>query len=132
VLALVADRSAPGGLARKEVAEPDPSHDEAVVEMRASSLNRGEVRRLATREEGTVPGWDVAGVVTQPADRGGPPEGARVVGLLNEGAWAQRVAVPANRLAELPDGVSFSDAATLPVAGLTALRTLAVGGLLIQ
>jgi NADPH:quinone reductase-like Zn-dependent oxidoreductase len=54
-----------------------------------------------------------------------------VVGLVHEGAWAQRVAVPVEALAELPDDVSFADAATLPVAGVTAYRTLARGGMLI-
>lgn len=131
MLALVADRSSDIGLAQKEVADPEPRHDEVLVEQRATSLNRGELRRLATRDEGTTPGWDVAGVVVRPADSGGPPEGARVVGLVNEGAWAERVAVPVDAIAELPDAVSFGDASTLPVAGITAYRTLACGGLLI-
>jgi NADPH:quinone reductase-like Zn-dependent oxidoreductase len=132
MLALVADRSAPRGLARAERPEPEPRRNEAIVEQHASSLNRGEIRRLPVREEGTTPGWDVAGVVVQPAPDGGPPEGSRVVGLLDEGAWAERVAIRIDRLAELPDAVSFTDAATLPVAGLTALQTLAYGGLLID
>jgi len=51
-----------------------------------------------------------------------------VVGLAGEGAWAELAAVPTDRLAELPDGVSFEAASTLPVAGLTALRALEVGG----
>jgi NADPH:quinone reductase-like Zn-dependent oxidoreductase len=131
VLALVADRSADLGLSHGEIGEPDPHPDEAIVELRATSLNRGELRRLPTREEGTVPGWDVAGVVVRPAKSGGPEEGARVVGLVNEGAWAERVAVPVATLAELPEGVSFADASTLPVAGITAYRTLALGGMLI-
>ena len=49
-------------------------------------------------------------------------------GLLNEGAWAERVVVPTHALAELPDKVTFSQAATFPVAGLTALYALAKGG----
>ena len=40
-----------------------------------------------------------------------------MVGLLPEGAWAERVAVPAHALAELPDAVTLSQAATFPVAG---------------
>jgi NADPH2:quinone reductase len=133
VLALVADRSSELGVAHKEVDEPEPHPDEALVALRATSLNRGELRRLPTREEGTIPGWDVAGVVAKPAASGaGPAEGARVVGLMsNGGAWAERAAVPVDALAELPDGVSFADASTLPVAGITAYRTLAIGGLLI-
>jgi NADPH:quinone reductase len=38
------------------------------------------------------------------------------------------VAVPTSRLAVLPDGLALQDAATLPLAGLTALRTLRLGG----
>src|SRR4029450_4292330 len=41
---------------------------------------------------------------------------------LPEGAWAGRVAVPTHALAELPEKVTFSQAATFPVAGLTALH----------
>ena len=78
--------------------------------------------------EGWVPGQDVGGVVLKQAEDGsGPPAGARVVALTDEFAWAQRVAVPGHRMAVLPDNVSFAQAATLPVAGLTALRTLRHG-----
>lgn len=127
--ALVARPSAPHSLEHAEVDAPSPQPGEALVEVRAVSLNRGEVRRLPQRREGTVPGWDVAGVVrVRAADGSGPGEGARVVGLANEGAWAELAAVSTHRLAELPDGTSFEDAATLPVAGLTALRALAVAG----
>jgi NADPH:quinone reductase-like Zn-dependent oxidoreductase len=51
-----------------------------------------------------------------------------VVGLKNVGAWAQLAAVKLEHLAELPDGISFEQAAALPVAGLTALRSLEVAG----
>jgi NADPH:quinone reductase-like Zn-dependent oxidoreductase len=51
-----------------------------------------------------------------------------VVGLLPEAAWAQRVAIATHALAALPDTVTFSQAATFPVAGLTALHALAKGG----
>jgi NADPH:quinone reductase-like Zn-dependent oxidoreductase len=54
-----------------------------------------------------------------------------VVGLIGEGAWAERVAVPTHALAELPDKVTFSQAATFPVAGLTALYALAKRGSLL-
>ncbi len=112
-----------------DVADPTPDHNEAVVEVKAFSLNRGETRRLETLEPGTVTGWDVAGVVRrQAADKSGPGEGARVVGLVQAGAWAELAAVRTDQLAELPDTVSFEQAAALPVAALTALRALEVGG----
>ena len=125
--ALVARPSAPQGIELGEVEAPTPVPSEALVEVRAVSLNRGEARYLPNREEGTVHGWDVAGVVREPAaDGSGPAQGARVVGLMDEGAWAELAAVPTRRLAQLPESVSFEDASTLPVAGLTAVRALDV------
>ena len=125
--ALVSMQSAP--YARlADVPEPQPRPDEALVEVAAFSLNRGETRRLETMESGTVTGWDLAGTVRQQGADGGPPEGARVVGLKNVGAWAELVAVNTEHLAELPEGISFEQAAALPVAGLTALRALEVAG----
>ena len=112
-----------------EVDEPRPLPHEALVEVRAISLNRGECRRLEAMEPCSVTGWDLAGVVVQPAaDGSGPPAGARVVGLKNPGAWVQRAAVDTEFLAQLPDGITLEQAATLPVAGLTALLSLQIGG----
>lgn len=112
-----------------DAAEPSPLPHEAVVSVNAISLNRGEVRRLERSEPGTIAGWDLAGTVSRAAaDGSGPPAGARVVGLKLVGAWAELVAVSTEFLAELPDGISLEQAATLPVAGLTALRALEIGG----
>jgi NADPH2:quinone reductase len=112
-----------------EVADPAPLPHEAVVEVKAISLNRGECRRLSTMDAGSVTGWDLAGDVVQAAaDGSGPVVGARVVGLKNPGAWARRAAVDTEFLAQLPDRISLEQAATLPVAGLTALLSLDLGG----
>ena len=112
----------------REVPEPAPAANEALVEVHAFSLNRGELRLMQVRPEGWRPGQDISGVVVGAASDGsGPQPGARVVALTDNAGWAQRAAVPAHRMAALADNVGFEEAAALPVAGLTALRTLRHG-----
>src|SRR3954452_8428577 len=133
IRAVVVDPAAPGKLALKPVELRDPDRDELSVRVTAISLNRGETRRaLQVAEPGWRPGWDFAGVVeTAAADGSGPKPGTRVVGLLPSGAWAERVNCRSHAVAVLPDAVSDAEAATLPVAGLTALHALRQGGLLL-
>jgi NADPH:quinone reductase len=121
----------PGGaepVAIREVADPELRPNEALVAVQAFSLNRGELRLFQVRPEGWRPGQDIAGVVLQAAaDGSGPPAGTRVVALTDQAGWAERAAVPSHRMAPLTDTVSFAAAAALPVAGLTALRSLRHG-----
>jgi NADPH2:quinone reductase len=130
--ALVAVPGVPDGIEIRDVAEPEPISDQALVDVRAASLNRGECSALGAAEDGWRPGWDVAGIVTRAAtDGSGPREGARVVGWVNGGAWSERAAVRTQHLAEVPDDLSLEVASTLPVAGLTAVGLLSVTGTLL-
>jgi NADPH:quinone reductase len=131
--AIVVDPDVPGRLAIKEVEAPQPGPSEALVQVEAISLNRGEVLGAMHAEAGWRPGWDLAGTVIKRAAHGtGPKVGSRVVGSVGAGAWTEQVAAPTNRLAELPASVTFAQAATLPTAGPTALRALEKGGLLLH
>jgi NADPH2:quinone reductase len=132
VLAIV-NRPAGGDIvAIVEVDEPRPEAEEALVQVSAVSVNRGELSLLANRGDGWRPGQDLAGVVVEPAlDGSGPPRGSRVVGLVDSGGWAERVAVPTRRLSVLPPNLAEEIACALPIAGLTALRTVRLVGSLL-
>jgi NADPH2:quinone reductase len=113
----------------EELPVPEPQEGEAIVAVEAFSINRGEVLMLSGPPPGWRPGLDLAGRVVQAAaDGSGPPEGARVVGQAPLGSWATAVAVPTSALAELPDSVSFEQAAPLGAAALTSLRMLRYAG----
>ena len=129
IQAAVVNPSAPSRLTIQSVDVPTPAPNELLVRVKATSLNLGEVRgALTSAEAGYTPGWDIAGVVERAAtDGSGPGKGTRVVGLMNNGGWAESAAIASDRVAALPDDVTFAQAATLPVAGLTALHAVERG-----
>lgn len=52
----------------------------------------------------------------------------RTVGSTRPGGFAEFVAVPADRCYAIPEGMSFVEASTLPVAGMTAHHALTAAG----
>jgi len=108
---------------------PVPASDAVLVDVKAVSVNRGDLLMTTMNPVGWELGWDIAGVVSQAAADGtGPAVGTRVVARVDGAGWAEQAAVPVARLAALPAHVPFTEAATLGVAGLTALRLLRASG----
>ncbi|MFI6321181.1 zinc-binding dehydrogenase [Nonomuraea sp. NPDC050556] len=101
-----------------EVPEPVPGPGQVLVEVHHAGANFGELRHTGHFPAGTIMGFDGAGVLA---------DGTRVVGL-GLGSWAELAVYPADAVAEVPERVSLADAAALPTAGLTALRTLRAAG----
>ena len=95
---------ATGNVVLAETPEPTPDSDEALIRVKAFSLNRGEIRRAATQTAGTPIGWDVVGIVEAPARNGsGPAKGTRVVGFSRRmQGWAERIALPTTDIAAIP------------------------------
>jgi NADPH:quinone reductase-like Zn-dependent oxidoreductase len=123
-----------------------PADDWTIVEVRASSLNHHDLWSLrgVGLSEAQLPmilGCDAAGVdqdgneVIVHAVIGDPSAGDETLdpkrSLLSErhpGTIAERVAVPRRNLVPKPGALSFTDAACLPTAWLTAYRMLTTRG----
>lgn len=143
--AILRDRyGEPEVLALAEVPAPRPGPGDALVRVRASSLNTADLDllrglpRLARIGTGVgrprTPGMgvDLAGEVVDVApDVTDLAPGDRVwADLFDHGtaALADLVRVPAAALSPIPDGVSFADASTAPHSGLLALQGLRATG----
>lgn len=122
-------------LAFAEVADPEPAANEVVIEVATAGVNIGDISSLAWEgwaEPGSIAGWDAAGTVVQAADDGsGPPVGTMVVSYEPARGWAERRAVVTTEVAAIPAGVDLETAAAIPVAGVTALRSLRQSGALL-
>lgn len=132
--ALVVCHERASGLRLQECPDPVPAPDQALVRSTATTLNFGEVvYGITAAPDGTVLGWDAAGVIVQPAaDGSGPPAGTAVVSTGEHGGgWAQLRAVRTDLLAPVPEGADLGPAATVPVAAGSALRALRRLGLVL-
>lgn len=127
----------PEVMALGDIPEPKPRQGEVVVAVKASSVNpvdwkvrSGAMRFITGSKFPKVYGCDLAGVVQAlGAGVAGFSVGELVYGYARimfgrQGAHAERVAVEPKHLRRLPNGISFEQAATLPIAALTALNGL--------
>ena len=111
----------------QEVPDPIPGSQDVLVEVKATTVNRLDLfQRSGNRPVGQLPftpGLEAAGIVLQ--DSNGFRAGERVLtthatGAKGGGGYASKIAVPADQLARLPDGISFEQAAAIGLAGSTA------------
>jgi NADPH:quinone reductase-like Zn-dependent oxidoreductase len=123
-----------------QVPRPIVRDDEVLVRVHAAGLDRGTEHlmtgkpyavRLATgirRPRNPVLGRDVAGTVDQVgAQVTDFRPGDRVYGVA-PGSFAEYAATKADRLAKMPDNVSFAEAAVIPISAGTALQALTGAG----
>jgi NADPH:quinone reductase-like Zn-dependent oxidoreductase len=103
--AVVVDEAASARLTVARAPKPSPGRGQALIQVAAISLNRGEVKTAMAAASGWRPGWDFAGAIVEAADAG-PPVGTRVVGGASAGAWAEFQAAPPIMLAALPGAPS--------------------------
>jgi NADPH:quinone reductase-like Zn-dependent oxidoreductase len=129
-----------GGLDALEVGDapvPEVKADEALIEVRAAGVNLGTDGAGVVREVGALvtnvkPGDRVAiapgfGCGTCAACASGQDPLCRVYGIIGEtrdGTNAEQCAVLGRNLLPIPDGISFTDAAAVPLVYLTAWHML--------
>lgn len=123
--ALVVAPGSPFSIGFADVPDPKPGPGQVLIEVRHTSLNFGELYFAGVSEPGTVLGFDASGIVVEAAaDGSGPAVGSRVLTFAQGQGWARLRAVDTIDVAVVPDSVELGLAATLPVAGGTALRAL--------
>ncbi|HDX8863221.1 TPA: zinc-binding dehydrogenase [Klebsiella michiganensis] len=99
------------------------TESDILIKVTNISLNRGELD--FPWESDKPAGWDAFGIVTETSTDGqGPKIGQRVLTWSFSGAWSQYRVVDRANVAIVPGSVPAAVAAALPVAGLTALRSL--------
>jgi NADPH:quinone reductase-like Zn-dependent oxidoreductase len=111
----------------REAPRPQPKAGEILVKVKAASLNRGEILASITMHKVHEPhpaGADCAGEVEAVGE--GVTQfkpGDRIIGRAR-GSFAEYVAMPAAQAAPIPKSLSWEDAASLPVAAITAYEAI--------
>src|SRR5436190_2471256 len=116
----------PDVLRYEEAADPEPGESEVLIRVHAAAVNPMDwkLRRgLIDRQLPSIPGVDVSGTV-EASRADGFAVGDDVFGRAKSGAYAELTTAPANAIAKKPAGLSHEQAASLPVAGLTAWQAL--------
>lgn len=130
---------------------PRPGRGQVLIQVKAAALNHRDLRILRRKEPSrAVLGSDGAGVLAEVGEgvdlsaRGlalgsevvinpslgwetepdAPPPGFEILGVPSDGTFAEYVAVPAANVEPKPPGLSWEEAAAVPLAALTAYRAL--------
>ena len=118
-----------------EIAKPEIQADEVLVRIKAAGVNpldnkitRGGVKMLVPHQLPLTIGHEFAGIVEEVGSQvQGLSVGDKVYGLMptiKAGAFAEWAAVPASILAPMPEGLSYTEATSIPLTALTAYQAL--------
>ncbi len=106
----------------RDVPDPEPGQDQVVIDVRAAGVNFMDVLIREGRYPQApplpyVPGSEISGVA---------PDGRRVIGFVRAdgGGYAERAAVEADWIFELPERATFEEGASFLMAFLTAWMPL--------
>jgi len=142
-----------GSLKIGQVAEPVAGDGEVVVSIRAAGINRrdlGVPNRRGNEAEGLVLGSDGAGIIESvgsgvtavsvgdeviinpalrwPVNSDAPPEGFDILGMPDNGTFAEKIVISAEQVEKKPKYLSWEEAGVLALAGLTGYRAIFTKG----
>ncbi|MDA5282469.1 MULTISPECIES: NADP-dependent oxidoreductase [unclassified Streptomyces] len=121
--------------------EPKVGPSEVLIRVKAAGVNpvdwklaAGFLGHVLEVRHPVIPGWDVAGIVEAVGpDTDDYAVGDEVFGYVRKewvqlGTYAEFVAAPVRTLARKPRGLTFEQAAGLPLAGLTSYQAITRAG----
>ena len=122
-------------LKEREVNKPEINENQVLIEMHATSINpidwkirQGYLKDMIPFQFPVILGWDAAGVIVEKGSKVDSFNvGDRVFArprTTAKGTYAEYVATEENLLAKIPDNISFNEAASVPLAALTAWQCL--------
>ncbi len=125
----------PEVLVLEDAPRPEAAADELLIRVAAAGVNpldwkvrAGHAKDWLQHQLPLIPGWDVSGTVAAMGTGvSGFKEGDEVFGMLDftrNGAYAEYAVARATEMARKPDAVNHVNAASLPIAALTAWQAL--------
>lgn len=108
---------------------PEPDDGQVRIEVRAAGINFADIMQRRGHYHGGPappynPGMEVAGVIDAVGEGVGREVGEEVVSMVNMGGYAEYAVADAMGLMDVPEDVSFEEAAGFPVQYLTAHNCL--------
>lgn len=122
---VISQYGGPEVLRLEQVPAPQPGSREILAQVIASALNRADILQRQGKypappgTHATIPGMEFAGEVCPPSS-GKWKAGQRVFGLVPAGAHAEFLVAHEDAVAEIPANLSWSEAAAIPEAFITA------------
>jgi NADPH:quinone reductase-like Zn-dependent oxidoreductase len=123
---LIHETGGPEVLHLEEAERPEPSDGEVLIRVHTVAVNPIEWkyrRGLMSKQLPALLGSDMSGTV-ELSRAAGFAEGDEVFGIATSGAYAEFATARVGMITKKPAGVSYAQAAAIPVAGLTAWQAL--------